>query len=235
MPRYSPTFAPFKSLVKQFKSSCDGGLSTSFDSIVARIDKFAKISSSVAEHKGKTPVDTSPLVTELGGDATAVGENTLAKGTLDAKTVDVGLVTYSVATASFTAAASSPLGGAAVASTSSFANVAGADLVFTFNTHEQLPVSAQANTAYSKSTTTVIAIDFEFWDRPQGPLVIEQTKHAVHTTGKIDLSGNIATFRASLESKAPNTLVSLDTQVLTLEDTLSTVASSAVLGASDWF
>ena len=61
---------------------------------------------------GDRPQTTSStgLVTTISGDAFAVGQNTSVSGTITASTKDVGAVTLSSATATFTAIAQSAEG-----------------------------------------------------------------------------------------------------------------------------
>jgi hypothetical protein len=76
--------------------------------------------------------DTSPMVSLLGGDGTAVGEDTLVDADIFSRLIDLGSVTIAFGTAKFTSAATSDQDPAFAAATT-FADVSGADFVFVFN------------------------------------------------------------------------------------------------------
>lgn len=232
MARYSSVFKSFNSIAQQIKSAGPSSVVTSFDSLVARVDKFAKIVNSVADRHGKQDTDGTDLAAQSGGDATAVGESTLSKGAVKATAADVGLVSYAVGSTTFTAAAASPVGENAFATTSTFADVAGADLVLVRNTTSEFPLTAGAETAFSTSTATYVGINFEFWSSQMGPLVLETTKQA-SAAPQLNLKGNVATLDGALQANGVNTVASIDSQVLTVENTLSTVSASGVIGVGD--
>jgi hypothetical protein len=235
MPRLPSALATLKSIVAQFQwAARRDTLDTSLNCLVDQLDAAAKKISHAATRCGRKDTDTSDIVADFGGEATAVGENTIAKTSIIGKSADVGLVSYAIGTTTFTAAATESREGTAFASTSSYANVSGADLILIYNDHGELTPSAGADVAYSTSSTTFIAIDLEFWDWAWGPIVIEADREVEFDCIRFEIEGNAATLQASLEATGPETLVSLDANVLAVEDTLSSSSVRALLGVGDF-
>ena len=155
---FSSTFSFFENAAK------NGNVATVFDLLLARVDKAAERLSDRAVESGFTDIDDTPIVATFGGEASAYGDNSLAKGLMLGQAVDVGLVSYAMGTCSFTAAATATGDDTALAITNSFATITGADIVITFGRHGSTPLTSGADLAYSTSTTSFLAVDLEFWD-----------------------------------------------------------------------
>lgn len=113
--------------------------------------------------------DTSPVVSLLGGDGAAVGEDTLVDADIFSRLIDLGAVTIAFGTAEFTSVAVSDQDPAFAAATT-FADVSGADFVFVFN--KTISVSSDCESSYwmESSITSYIAIDFEDFDFKEGQI-----------------------------------------------------------------
>lgn len=180
------------------------------------------LSSSVASQPS-----SSPLSVVLGGDATAVGTDTYASGNVISTTTGTGGATIVNGTATFTATAQSPQGETAYASATSFADVDGADFVFTFTKNS----SASGDGYWTEtSTTRVIAIDCPAFDLPGGPMVINSSVDLppLALASHSSISGNLATLDVIAEAYGNNTYVATDASVLTVEDQLSAVSAVVV-------
>jgi hypothetical protein len=148
------------------------------------------------------------------------------------KTVDLGLVSYAVGTCTFTATATATEGSTAVAFANSYATVTGADLVITFTRSGSTDLKQGAEGAYATSTTSFLAIDLEFWDSARGPIVIDYDGDLCGFKVPRGFEGNTAVLDALLKAFGENTLADLQADVLTVEDTLSTVTAVGTLVAA---
>ncbi len=220
---FSSTFSFFENAAK------NGNVASVFDSLLARIDKTAERLSDRAVASGLKDIDDTPIVATFGGEASAYGDDTLAKGLMLGKAVDVGLVSYAMGTCSFTAAAEATGDDTALAITNSFASITGADLVITFSRHGSTPLQSGADLAYSTSTTSFLAIDLEFWDSARGPIEIEYDWETCRLRMPSELDGEVAVLDALLDAFGDDTFVVLDSQVLSIEDTLSSVTAISTL------
>jgi hypothetical protein len=230
----SPQLQVFSSIASYFQQAAlRGNMSAAFDVVNARLGYVATQISDCAEAKGYTQTDTTGVVATFGGEATAIGDNSKVSCTMRGNIQDVGLVTYAVGTCTFTAVAEASGDGTAVAYTESFAHVSGADFVIIINTDYSTPLEAGADFAFSTSSSSFIAIDLEYWDSARGPIYIEYDRvlgrYAV--CGELD-DGEMAVLDAVLDSFGGDTFASLDANVLTIEDTLSTVSAVATLAVA---
>jgi hypothetical protein len=181
--------------------------------------------------------DTTPMAAMIGGDGTAIGEDTLVDANIFSRLIDLGSVTIGFGTAVFNSAAVSG-DGTAFASATTFADIAGADFVFIFNKTLSVDGSnCDVPYATEYSTTTFIAIDFEDFDFAEGPLTFDFYDLYGYLEGgcqscggrKVpNLDGNVALLDADVQALAQNTLADVLASVLTLEDQLSTVSAMAV-------
>ena len=234
MLRLPSALEPLKAIIMQFQfASSRGTLDASLDQLVSRLDAVATGISNLAKRFGKKDTDTSDIVADFGGEATAVGEDTYSAISMTGRAADVGLVSYAVGKMSTTAAATTSGDSTAFASTTSYADIVGADLVLIFNEHGELAPLAGADVAYSTSTTTFIAIDLEFWDGAPGPIVIEASREKRYDTAQIEIHGNTATVEASLQAVGKDTLVLIDSSALAIENTLSAAATLGMIGLGD--
>jgi hypothetical protein len=179
--------------------------------------------------------DTTPVSSLLGGDATAVGEDTLVDADIFSRLIDLGSVTIAFGTAKFASAAVSDQDPAFAAATT-FADVSGADLVFVFN--KTVSASSDCGTSYATetSTTTYIAIDFEEFDFKEGQIAFNfyDARAYLDGCGKCgksnipNIDGNLSVLDVDAQALGENTLVDVLTSILTIEDQLSSVSAVTV-------
>ena len=177
--------------------------------------------------------DTSPVVSVVGGDGTAVGEQTLVDADIFSRLIDLGSVTVAFGTATFKSAAVSDAD-LAFAAAETFADVSGADFVFVFN--KKVSSASDCNTSFATetSTTTYIAIDFEDFDFAEGPIAFNfyERPHYLDlacgrcgTSRAPDIDGNVAMLDVDALVQAENSLVDVMSSILTVDDQLSSVSA----------
>jgi hypothetical protein len=182
--------------------------------------------------------DQGGVTTILGGQSTAIGQDTLAEGSVSLQVKDAGPVTIVRGTTTFSATAQSTDSPTAYATADTFAEVSGADRVHTkTKTMGQLDQGGDtdtwdADTWSATSTTRVFAIDVEGRTLPNSPA---SSKHQVKESSPadiddVDIDGNVAMVQADALVEGENTYASVDTSVLAVEDTLSTVNVSITTG-----
>ncbi|UEM24584.1 hypothetical protein JL100_030695 (plasmid) [Skermanella mucosa] len=184
--------------------------------------------------------DQSGVTTVLGGEATAVGQDTLAEGKATLQVKDLGAVTVVKGTASFGATAQSTGGSTAYATADSFADVSGADIVITRTKSTSNTTENGDSTTWTEtSTTRVLAIDIEGITLPKTldlsaglskVLSKIQGFKAIKKPDPVDLDGNVAKVQIDVLVEGENTYADVGTSVLTVEDTLSTVNASITTG-----
>jgi len=173
------------------------------------------------------PDDTS-MAAVLGGEGNAVGGHTLVDADIFSRLIDNGAVTVAFGTATFTAA--SVLGdGPVFASADTFADVAGADVVLIFTDELMSSLEEGSLSAFERSTTRFVAIDFEEFDLLGGPIVLNSYDSAVLPdrgcscvcdTERVQIEGNVAQLNVDATTTAVNTHVDVSSSVLTVEDHL---------------
>ena len=183
----------------------------------------------------KLQPDTSPTISLLGGDGTAVGEDTLVDADIFSRLIDFGSVTVAFGTAKFSSAAVSDQDPAFAAATT-FADVSGADFVFVFN--KTVSASSDCGTSYATetSTTTYIAIDFEEFDFREGQITYNFYSALTYLDGcercsgsRIpNIDGNVSMLEVDAQALGQNTLVDVLASILTIENQLSTVSAVTV-------
>jgi hypothetical protein len=192
-----------------------------------------------------TPTSDGGITAKLGGEATAVGTDTLAKGDASLEVKDLGAVTIVKGTATFSATAKSADGSQAFATADSFADISGADHVFTKTTTSSYPDLKGGDSTWSEtSTTRVMAIDIEGITLPKtlnvsegkaNSLIASVTKTPPDKANKqppdpVDPDGNVAMVDVDVQVVGENTFASVDTSVLAVEDALSTVNTLITAG-----
>lgn len=186
--------------------------------------------------------DSGGLIVTFGGEANAVGTETLAEGDLFSRVVDTGPVTLAYGSASFTATAQGPKG-QTFASTDTFFDFAGADFVWIYEDTSSSSWKRGGQTVTTEtSTLKFLAIDIENWEPADGPVMIEVTSPWQLGWGGSwggcwgrkppALSGNVATLGVDAEADGTNTLVDVGSSVLTVEDQLSTAAGIVTTGVA---
>jgi hypothetical protein len=186
--------------------------------------------------------DQGGVTTVLGGQSTAVGQDTLAEGSVSLQVKDAGPVTIVRGTTTFSATAqstdSSTDSPTAYASADTFAEVSGADRVHIKTKTMGQPDQGgdtdtwDTDTWSATSTTRVFAIDVEGRTLPNSSA---SSKHQVKELSPadidgVDIDGNVAMVQADALVEGENTYASVDTSVLAVEDTLSTVNVSITTG-----
>lgn len=179
--------------------------------------------------------DTSPVVSVLGGDGVAVGNDTLVDAEIFSRLIDFGSVTVAFGTAKFSSSAVSGQD-PAFASAMTFADVSGADLVFVFNKTTSIFSDCDIPYAVETSTTTFIAIDFEDFDFKQGQITYNFYDAMTYLDGNgkyghssvPNLDGNVSILDVDAQAVGKNTLVDVLSSILTLEDQLSSVSAVTV-------
>lgn len=183
------------------------------------------------------------MMLEAGGDATAIGEDTLAAGSVSASLEDHGGVTIATADSTFTAIAVD--GDGAYAGAYSYAYVDGADITVTSTSaSSDLIITDEATLAYATSSTSLRAIDIEMVDL-DSPLVVDtsvtDTTDAVPDDGITDgttsggsasadiysLDGNTSLLFVDASVTDDTTALQVDAFSLSMEDQLS--ISSAIV------
>jgi hypothetical protein len=183
-----------------------------------------------AEQSGTPSSTQSPVMATLYGEATAIGQNTVADGNLSLGVKDHGPVTIIKGKISATATATSPDDTATYATAESGATVTGADIVRTkTKTSSYTEQDGDTSVWTQTSTTKLFAIDIEGRNFTK---VKAQTKVEQKDTKQdldFDIDGNIADLDASVRVEGEHTYADAQISILTVEDSLSTV-SAAITG-----
>jgi len=209
--------------------------------------------------------DSSDVVMVLGGEATAVGDGTLALGSMEATLDATGSVTSAYGSATFVAAAESEGDGTAFAAAASYGSLSGMEVLIVTTSNTQFSqegpdgsfwVATSETTLYGVDFDSVVtdgSIDFtsplpdegldttgdltsddlggsdsdtgdlEFSDLSAGDLLDSGTD--VLGDDWIDIDGNVAFLDVDADVSGPDTLLLVAADVLTIEDTLSTVVA----------
>jgi hypothetical protein len=170
------------------------------------------------------------LVLMVGGVAGAVGEDTFTSGEVFAEVNDHGRVTVGKGYALFSAAAESATD-APSAFAETYANASGADFIITISLDTAgARLAGSGETAGATSLTRIIAIDFEDFDMPGGPRIVDlsarmpalQVAHLGTEHGGCGgnhhgqwLTGNIATVSADAVAHGGSSIALTDTFSLT--------------------
>lgn len=182
----------------------------------------------------------------IGGDATAVGENTIAVGSVSAEVSDNEITTTASGTATFSAVAQSEGEETSYATSYSFAEVLGGEKTIAMNHTSTQVYEAKSESTWSQtSTAQVFAIDIDspgtssddLHDVPTGPAAerdepseydAEAVEFEVEPSNEVDesvmIDGNFAFFDVEAEATGEDTFLSLDAMAIVIEDQLSTVS-----------
>lgn len=170
-------------------------------------------------------VTAGALVAVLGGEATAIGADTLATGDLDLTVTDRRNRTLARGTVKMTAAANSPTGEVAYVSAETFAYAQGADIVII-----RMKTVTNPDETMAISVTKLHAIDLKRVDF-ENPIVVTATKSLVRRGGRLIPNGNVATMDFNVSANGPNTVAEVQTSVLAVQKALSTTAINVLAGA----
>jgi hypothetical protein len=186
------------------------------------------------------------LSAALGGEATALGEDTLTVGSVSAEMEDGDAVTTLDGTATMVAASKDPDGGA-LALTDTFADVSdSAEFVFVVNVEtSNSEQNEDGSTATSTSTIGVTAYNLEptaagsSIDTTAEPVSDDEVPEASDSLEDVsssssdadwDIEGNIAVVEVDASATGDDTFVSVDAFALAIEDELSLSAAVVELG-----
>jgi hypothetical protein len=181
--------------------------------------------------------DDASMAALIGGEGNAVGTNTLVDADIFSRMIDTGSVTVAFGRAMFTAAALSDAD-LVFAAADTFADVSGADVVLVFTDELMSSLEEASQSAFERSTTTFVAIDFEEFDLLGGPIVLNSYDAdvlrdrgcpcACGGSEGLNIEGNVAQLNVDATANATDTLVDVSSSVLTVEDQLSSVSAVAV-------
>lgn len=171
----------------------------------------------------RTVTVDSALAVNIYGSADAFGENTLASASVDIQVVDRGLAILAVGQATFTAAATSCDDGSAFAAIQAGLDFAGEDLSVV--TGRSVSFSDEKS-ALEMTSLQFAAMDLKF----ETCLAAERSQLPEEATPRSSigvLEGNLALFDIDVSASGENSFVNLQTDVLVVEDQLSTVTVTA--------
>jgi hypothetical protein len=191
--------------------------------------------------------DGDGMAATLGGDATAVGDDTLAVGTIQGNIVDAGTAVIAEGSASFTAGTETSGGDLAYASASTYGESSPADtLVIVTSTSSESLQTPDTSKWTETSKTDLLAIDLTLSnasDTSDGFNVStgggsDQQSSFLEGSGSIapddalpsDLDGNLAMIVVDATAYADDSLVLVDASALTIENELSVISGYAWFG-----
>jgi hypothetical protein len=211
-------------------------------------DQSSLLSTSVSTTaQTSTPDNSDGLATSLGGEAIAVGEDTLAVGSISGTLVDGASATTLDGSATMVAASESSGGETAFTDAYTFAEISdGAEFVLVINQETDISQqSASGNTSTSTSSTTIAAYDLQAISTGTKDPVLQApeamngddgataepmaSSPADECDGTLDLDGNIAVIDFNGLAVGEDTFVSVDAFALAIEDELSLISGFVVL------
>jgi hypothetical protein len=169
------------------------------------------------------PEAQGSLITAIGGSAAAVGDSTAATGFIENFAQGKGNVSIAMGEAIFQASAHSAETGGALAAANTFLDVAGADIIFEF---ESAQSKQGPHGAWATSELDYFAIDISGWSPPHGPIVIQVQQpfgHLDQPLGHETSYGDFAHVFAAAEAHGLNALSATFTNALTIENHFSFV------------
>ena len=174
-----------------------------------------------------SPDESQGMSAQLGGEALAMGENTLT-GNLSGTLIDVGSVTSAELSASMLAATQSPTGPVlAVAGTS--ATVYGSPEVLVGATIQSTSSNATPTGSVATATSTTNLVAYDIHPTAGGSTVVgadaagenDPFAGADIAHASVDIDGNIALIEFNALVVGDDTLASVDAFALAVEDELS--------------
>jgi hypothetical protein len=216
-------------------------LATTTDGDIQTLDSYA---TEQALLDASAP-DTSGLAMVLGGEATAIGVDTLAAADMTVELDGTGPVATAEGTATFVAVAASPGDETAFATADSFGGLSGADfqVVLTSNT-QIVDQSPDESIAIATSSTALYGLDFDSTtasgssgsDPMLDPTAEDELSGISDPTSNdqddldlgLEIEGNVATLDVTADASGEDTLLEVVGSVLTIEDTLSTVTGEII-------
>jgi hypothetical protein len=181
------------------------------------------------------PAD-EPVALLLTGDATAVGEDTLALGSMQAVVDGTGAVTVASGSADFLAAAAGTGDESAFASATSYGELLGTSYLIVIGSNtEILDQDPDGSLWVATSETTLFGLDpdssgADFTAEPLlGAEALSDTSMvAADEPYDLSLEGNVAIMDVAAEVSGDDTLLDVEISVLTVEDALSTLQGELI-------
>ncbi len=182
----------------------------------------------------KTPssATTSSVVTHAVGEAAAIGDNTLATGTVDSKIIDKGPITKVAGTVTTSATAQSGTDTLNYVDASTFVEIYGADhyktktkTVYTSSESEGQVTTTETSITKFHAISKDVGKSAKI---PERPIVYDD---ADDTAGLYEgglVNGNVAAVHIDAQAYGENSLVDAEVSALVIEDHLSTVSFSVI-------
>jgi hypothetical protein len=168
-------------------------------------------------------VTAGALVTTIGGEAVAVGQDTVAAGNVDLSLVDMKNRTVAKGRVTMAAAASSAEGSSPpYVAAETFAYAEGADVVLI-----KMNTVTNSDQSMSISITKINAIDLKNVDL-RAPVVVTHTMAKTRKGTAVVPSGNVATLDFSASAIAKDTLVDVQADILAVQNELSTATINVI-------
>jgi hypothetical protein len=173
-----------------------------------------------------TPDGSDGLAAVLSGDATAIGEDTFAFGSIEAVADGTGYVSSVDASVTMVAAAEAPADGDVYASADTFAATSDdAEVTFTTTINKSsATLTTESSTANASSTTSVSAFNIESdvgGTSTYGSSSTADTSWDLGGEMQGDLDGNVAILEFGADAIGDDTYVAVDGFALAIEDELS--------------
>ena len=166
----------------------------------------------------------------VGGDAVAVGQDTVTIGLVQNSGKDHGGYSIIVGDATFEASAQAPEAGGADAAANTFMAVSGADYIIKDESNHG---GSGPNDASASSELSFVAVNINGWSPEGGPVVIElhQPGHQDRPDGHQPTDGNYAAVIATADAHSADSSLSVaQTNALAVENQFSFVNGIAVVG-----
>ena len=165
----------------------------------------------------------------VGGDAVAVGQDTVTIGLVQNSGKDHGGYSIIVGDATFEASAQAPEAGGADAAANTFMAVSGADYIIKDESNHG---GSGPNDASASSELSFVAVNINGWSPEGGPVVIElhQPGHQDRPDGHQPTDGNYAAVIATADAHSADSSLSVaQTNALAVENQFSFVNGIAVV------
>jgi hypothetical protein len=221
-------------------------LATTTDSDTTTLNSYATEQTLLNSSVSDPTSDSSGLALVLGGEATAIGEDTLAVGSMSADLDATGSLATVEGNASFIAVAETTGDETAFVTADSFGGLSGADLLFVLTSNTQIvDQGPDGSLAIATSDITLYGLDFDSTaggggstesDPMLDPLAESELPATMDSTTDdedlydlaLDIEGNVAVLEVTAEVSGQDTLLEVGASVLTVEDTLSTVTGEII-------
>ena len=222
-------------------------LATTTDSDTTTLNSYA--TEQTLLYSSVSDPSSDPLALVLGGEATAIGEDTLAAGSMSAELDAMGSVMTAEAGASFVAVAEATGDATAFVTADSFGGLSGADFLLVFTSNTQIvDQGPDGSLAIATSDMMLYGLDFDSiaaggsteTDPMLDPLAESELPATIDPATEdqdlydlgSDIEGNVAVLEITAEVSGPDTLLVVGASVLTVEDTLSTVTGEIIAAVS---